>query len=96
MCYMKNDVGVRELRQNLSKYLRRVTSGSTLRVLDRGRPVAVLAPLPDNDDALDRMVRERRAIPATRDLLEIEPLSRRRSGPTLTRTLEDSREERLP
>lgn len=48
MCYMKNDtsVGVRELRQNLSKYLRRVERGETLEVTEHGHPVAVLAPLP--------------------------------------------------
>lgn len=40
-------VGVRELRQNLSVYLRRVTGGETLEVTEHGRPVAVLAPLPD-------------------------------------------------
>ncbi len=93
---MKDDVGIRELRQNLRKYLRRVTAGRTLRVLDRGRPVAVLAPLPEEDGAIERMFRERRAVPASRDLAEINPLPRRRSGPTLTGTLEDLREERLP
>lgn len=35
-------VGVRELRQNLSVYLRRVAEGETLEVTERGRPVARL------------------------------------------------------
>jgi prevent-host-death family protein len=38
-------VGVRELRQNLSVYLRRVQAGETLEVTEHGRPVASLAPL---------------------------------------------------
>lgn len=40
-------VGVRELRQNLSVYLRRVQAGEALEVTDRGRPVALLTPIPD-------------------------------------------------
>ncbi len=40
-------VRIRELRQNLSVYLRRVVAGETLEVTEHGRPVAVLAPLPD-------------------------------------------------
>ena len=40
-------VGVRELRQRASELLRRVEAGETIQVTDRGRPVAVLAPLPD-------------------------------------------------
>ncbi len=39
-------VGVRELRQRASDLIRRVEEGETIQVTDRGRPVAVLAPLP--------------------------------------------------
>jgi prevent-host-death family protein len=41
-------VGVRELRQRASELLRRVEAGETIEVTDRGRPIAVLAPLPDH------------------------------------------------
>lgn len=37
-------VGVRELRQNLSRYLERVKEGETLTVTERGREVARLVP----------------------------------------------------
>jgi prevent-host-death family protein len=37
-------VGVRELRQNLSKYLTRVKQGETLTVTERGHEVARLVP----------------------------------------------------
>jgi prevent-host-death family protein len=40
-------VGVRELRQRASELLRRVEAGETIEVTDRGRSVAILAPLPD-------------------------------------------------
>lgn len=43
------DVGVRELKQHLSEYLRRVERGETIRVTDRGVPKALLSPLPATD-----------------------------------------------
>lgn len=39
--------GIRELRQRASELLRRVEAGETIEITDRGRPVAVLAPIPD-------------------------------------------------
>ncbi len=38
-------IGVRELRQHASRYLRRVASGETIEVTDRGRAVARLVPV---------------------------------------------------
>jgi prevent-host-death family protein len=40
------DVGVRELKQRLSEYLDRAERGEIIRVTDRGRPKALLGPLP--------------------------------------------------
>jgi prevent-host-death family protein len=40
-------VGVRELRQRASEILRRVEAGETIEVTDRGRPVALLTPVPE-------------------------------------------------
>lgn len=40
-------VGVRELRQRASELLRLVQRGEVLEITDRGRPVALLSPLPD-------------------------------------------------
>jgi prevent-host-death family protein len=37
-------IGVRELRQNASRYLERVSAGETIEVTDRGRPIARLVP----------------------------------------------------
>jgi prevent-host-death family protein len=66
-------VGVRELRQNLSVYLRRVKDGESLEVTEHGHPVAVLAPLPEPVSNFDRMVAEGRIRPATRSFDEIPP-----------------------
>ena len=38
------EVGVRELKASLSRYLRRVREGETIVVTDRGRPVARIVP----------------------------------------------------
>jgi prevent-host-death family protein len=55
-----NTVGVGELRQNLSRYLRRVARGERLIVTDRNRPVAELGPPPSVGAELDRLILEGR------------------------------------
>lgn len=44
-------VGIRELRQHASELLRRVGEGESIEITDRGRPVAVLAPVPKDEVA---------------------------------------------
>jgi prevent-host-death family protein len=53
-------VGIRELKNRLSEYLRRVAEGERITVTDRGRPLAVIAPAEEAaaDEAAQRMVRE--------------------------------------
>lgn len=58
MCYflcVMERVGVRELRQNLSVYLRRVRRGEALEVTERGQPVARLQPIVAEDDPVARL-----------------------------------------
>lgn len=43
------NVGVRELKQRLSAYVRRASAGERIVVTDRGRPTAMLVPLPGGD-----------------------------------------------
>jgi prevent-host-death family protein len=40
------DVGIRQLKQHLSAYLDRAERGEVIRVTDRGRPKALLSPVP--------------------------------------------------
>jgi prevent-host-death family protein len=56
-------VGVRELRQNLSVYLRRVKAGESLEVTEHGHPVAALVPMRDPDDPIERMIADGRLKP---------------------------------
>ena len=65
-------VGVRELRQRASELLRRVEAGETIEITDRGRPVAVLAPLPDQSP-LEQLRASGDLAPATRDIRDLPP-----------------------
>ncbi len=79
MCYIlavSDRVGVRELRQNLSRYLRRVRAGERLVVTERGRPLAVLAPWVDETDVLDRLIASGSVRRGDGRLLEITPVAR--------------------
>jgi prevent-host-death family protein len=89
-------VGVRELRQNLSVYLRRVKAGETLEVTERGEPVAELRPRqPEPVSVIDRLIAEGRITPATVDHRTIPPAPRipDPSGRTLTDILREMRDE---
>ncbi len=91
---MSHVVTVRELRQNLSVYLRRVERGETLSVTRRGEPVAVLAPRPERRSSIDRLVAERGATQPTRKLQDLSPPLKRRPGERpLSEILEEQREE---
>ncbi len=68
MLYMIT-IGIRELRQRASEYLRRVQAGETVEVTDRGRPVARIVPILKG--AYEQMLEEGRIRPARADLLEL-------------------------
>lgn len=90
--YMKTTVGVAELRQNLSRYLRRVERGERLLVTDRNRPVAELGP-PPSGAQLDRLIAEGRLSRPTRRRLP-EPLELESDPYALSRALDEIRGER--
>lgn len=106
MCYMAVEqdeheparVGVRELRQNLSVYLRRVERGESLVVTEHGRPVARLAPLVQGSDVIERLVLEGRLIPAERSIDAVLPVTGkpdRKTGRAIVRALEELRQDRM-
>ena len=68
-------VGVRELRQRASELLRLVEAGETIEITDRGRPVALLTPLPDGSP-LEQMRAAGEIDAATGDLTDLpQPLA---------------------
>ncbi len=99
LCYnvrQMNDsvVGIRELRQNLSVYLRRVQAGEALEVTDRGRPVAMLVPLRKPSTAMERLVASGHASPRQGNLIEL-GVPPGRGSSRLSDALAHGREERL-
>jgi prevent-host-death family protein len=96
MCYMMTgaQVGVRELRQNLSVYLERIARGETLEVTDRGRAVAILAPIRHESSALERLTAAGLVVPAKGDLLDLPKPRRAPAGFSATRALAAQRADR--
>ncbi|WP_334141061.1 type II toxin-antitoxin system Phd/YefM family antitoxin [Rhabdothermincola sp.] len=60
------EVGVRDLKNNLSRYLDRVREGEEIIVTDRGRPVARLSALDHSTDRLAELVAAGVVRPPTR------------------------------
>ncbi len=60
---MELEIGVRELRNNLSRYLDRVQAGEEVVVTDRGRGIARLLPL-SGERTIDRLVAQGLVTPA--------------------------------
>lgn len=46
---MNGDIGIRELKAHLSDVVARVAAGERIRITDRGKPKALLVPLPGVD-----------------------------------------------
>ena len=86
-------VGVRELRQNLSVYLRRVKAGETLEVTERGQTVARLTPQPPESlSPLQRLIAEGRATAPTRSHRNLPP-PMKIDGVSVSEILQQMRDE---
>jgi prevent-host-death family protein len=86
-------VGIRELRQDASTWVRRAAAGETIEVTDRGRPVAHLGPIvarPRGLAALEATGSIRRARGRLADLPPVEPVDGARP---LSEVLEELRDE---
>lgn len=57
------DVGIRELRDNLSKHLAEVRTGHTVTVTDHGKPIARIVPV-GVPTKLEQLIAEGRVTPA--------------------------------
>ena len=91
-------IGVRELRQNASRYIALVKAGETVEVTERGQLVALLAPPGGSRSTRDRLVATGRLIPAaspTGRLRSPRPVPIVAGEPTNLDLLDAEREERL-
>ena len=57
------DVGIRELRAHLSRYVEQVKAGEDIVVTEHGTPVARLVPM-SGERKIDRLIREGVVVPA--------------------------------
>ena len=82
------DVGIRDLKAHLSEYVQRAHRGEVITVTDRGRPAAVLAPIPGRL-RLDDGIREGWVTPPSRDGLG--PAVRASAERTIAEVLDEDR-----
>jgi prevent-host-death family protein len=87
-------VGIRELRQYLSVYVKRIREeGRTYEVTERGEPVARLTPLEDRPMSLiEQMIADGRITPATRRIENLPPPVKLPGRP-LSEILQEMRDE---
>lgn len=89
-------IGIREMRQNLSRYAQRARRGESFVITDRGAEVARLVPAPARASAIDRLVAERGARRGHGSLLDVlDPLPEPIAGPPTDQVLDEIRAERL-
>jgi prevent-host-death family protein len=97
--HMGISIGIRELRQNASRYLRLVRAGQTITLTDRGEPFAEIHPVKQRGGILEQLIASGRATAPTasiKDFLDrYHPEPRRPGEPTLSEVLDEQREERL-
>lgn len=88
-------VGIRQLRQNLSVYVRRVRQeGRAYEVTERGEPVARLTPLEDRPmSTIDRMIADGRITPAKGKWGDVPPPLPPLKGKPLSQILQEMRDE---
>jgi prevent-host-death family protein len=84
-------IGIRDLRQQASRYLRDVQRGETIEVTDRGHPVARLVPVP-RIGGIDELAASGRVELARGDALELgPPLTPATGTPLPSETLAEAR-----
>ncbi|MBI4572049.1 MAG: type II toxin-antitoxin system Phd/YefM family antitoxin [candidate division NC10 bacterium] len=92
---MERSVGIRNLRDGLTRYLARVRRGARVVITDRGEPVAVLLPYgrggqSGRAERLEALLSGGHVTPAEKPFLAEPPLARGR-GPLLSDLVSESR-----
>jgi prevent-host-death family protein len=86
-------VGVREVKAQLSRYLRLVAAGDTVVITDRGKPVGQIVPVADGLEArLQRLVETGVVAWSGRKPATIVPVTPNPGGPTVSDLLLEDRE----
>lgn len=82
------EVGIRQLRADLSRLVKRVEAGEALVVTDHGKPVARLVPM-NGERTIDRLIREGLVIPAPNRGRRTRPKPIEGAGPLSDLVIED-------
>lgn len=85
------DEGIRALKQNASKVVARAAAGEIVTITDRGRPVALLGPIPGG--RLDALLAAGRARPSEGRLADLSPPPATDGRRSLSQTLAAMRDE---
>lgn len=92
-----DEIGIRELRQNASKYVERVKKGESFEVTQRGVTVAMLTPAKKRS-LYDRLVAEGKIVPGRQnwgEFFEKNPPMTSESPLRVSELLQELRDERL-
>ena len=84
-------IGIRELRQHASRYLRDVERGETIEITDRGRRVAQLVPAVQGS-AVEQLIAAGRLRPPRHELPDAAPLEPAAGVALPSQTLLDDRQ----
>lgn len=89
---MATRMGIRELRDTLTRTIRRVQAGETIEVTNDGEPVAVIVPY--RRSKLDQLIAEGRATPARRPFRLPTRLLEATGSKSASEILQEGREDR--
>ena len=88
-------IGVRELRQNASRYLALVKAGETVEVTERGELVAILSPPSPAATTRERLIAEGRLVPASAPFRIPDRVAPPAGALSASEALDEQRAERL-
>lgn len=88
-------IGVRELRQHASRYLRQVKAGDSIEVTERGRLVARLVPPNPAETTAEQLVAEGRLLPTSGPRRLPEPAAAHVDEPDTRAILDELRGDRV-
>jgi len=86
-------IGIKELRDTLTRTIRRVEAGDRVEITRDGKPVALIVPVPA--DPLSRLVAEGRARPAAWPLRPTVPATTWPLDRSSTEIISEGREDRF-
>lgn len=89
---MATRMGIRELRDTLTRTIRRVQAGETIEVTNDGEPVAVIVPY--RRSKLDQLIAEGKATPGRRPFRVPSRLYEAKGPKTASEILIEGREDR--